>query len=95
MQFDENAFKLPRPPSSHMWKHNPEGLQITEVFLNGKLATRLHPYQLDGIQFLYECVLGFRRIEGSRSLHDEISTVAADGDNNGDDVKDIYGGILA
>ena len=66
-----------------MWKHNPEGVPVVEVFLSGKLASRLHPYQLEGVQFLYECVLGYRRTE-----------IAECFDNN-DETECVYGGILA
>uniref|UniRef100_A0A5K3ENL7 Helicase C-terminal domain-containing protein n=1 Tax=Mesocestoides corti TaxID=53468 RepID=A0A5K3ENL7_MESCO len=81
IQPDDNAFVLPRPPNNHMWAHNPEGLEVTDVFLSGRLATRLHAYQLQGIRFLYECVLGYRKAETQDAfeLHEE----------------DIYGGILA
>ncbi|KAL5103488.1 DNA repair and recombination protein RAD54B [Taenia crassiceps] len=87
---DEGSFKLPSPPSSHIWKHNSEGLQVLEVFLSGSIAARLHPYQLEGIKFLYECVLGYRRVENQHIVHSEVVSESV-----GDETCDIYGGILA
>ncbi|KAL5967614.1 DNA repair and recombination protein RAD54B, partial [Taenia solium] len=53
-------------------------------------TTRLHPYQLEGIKFLYECVLGYRRIENQHFIHSEVINESV-----GDEPRDIYGGILA
>ncbi|BHF58280.1 DNA repair and recombination protein rad54b [Sparganum proliferum] len=57
--FCPNSYLMPAPPDTHVWRHNPEGLPVTPVFLTGQFARRLHPYQLDGIKFLYECLMGF------------------------------------
>nr|VZI42135.1 unnamed protein product [Spirometra erinaceieuropaei] len=57
--FCENSYQMPAPPDTHVWRHNPEALPVTPVFLHGQFARRLHPYQLDGIKFLYECLMGF------------------------------------
>nr|CDS24557.1 DNA repair and recombination protein RAD54B [Echinococcus granulosus] len=83
------AGHLPQKPRTP-WKHNSEGLQISEVFLSGYLAAKLHPYQLEGIKFLYECVLGYRSIENQQFFRREIVN-----NNAGDEFSDIYGGILA
>ncbi|KAM7539595.1 hypothetical protein Aperf_G00000026171 [Anoplocephala perfoliata] len=65
------------------WKYNTEGLPITDVYLGGNLASKLHPYQLEGIKFLYECVLGYRRLNSLGTFNPEEYS------------EYIYGGILA
>nr|CDS31196.1 DNA repair and recombination protein RAD54B [Hymenolepis microstoma] len=65
------------------WKYNADGLPVVDVYLGGNLASKLHPYQLEGIKFLYECVLGYRKLSGLVDFSPD------------DDPECVYGGILA
>lgn len=49
-------------------KDCPKGKQIVDVVLDPFLGRRLHDHQRDGIQFLYECVMGLRDYDGRGAL---------------------------
>lgn len=51
--------------------------------MNGHFAKKLHFYQLEGVKFLYECVLGFKTCSENVGLA------------NDDSVENVFGGILA
>ncbi|OAP64236.1 hypothetical protein AYL99_00208 [Fonsecaea erecta] len=50
------VFKRPRSP--------PEGRQIVDVVLDPFIGKKLRPHQQEGVQFLYECVMGLRDFDG-------------------------------
>ncbi|CZT49781.1 probable RDH54 Protein required for mitotic diploid-specific recombination and repair and meiosis [Rhynchosporium secalis] len=49
-------------------KDCPKGKQIVDVVLDPFLTRHLHEHQREGIQFLYECVMGLRNYDGRGAL---------------------------
>ncbi|KAL2074592.1 hypothetical protein VTL71DRAFT_8370 [Oculimacula yallundae] len=49
-------------------KDCPKGKQILDVVLDPFLGRHLHDHQREGIQFLYECVMGLRNYDGRGAL---------------------------
>lgn len=56
------AIVLPRPTSV------PKGKQIVDVVIDPILSKHLRPHQREGVQFLYECVMGMRMSEGQGAI---------------------------
>ncbi|KAK9374842.1 SNF2 family N-terminal domain-containing protein [Lipomyces chichibuensis] len=54
------ALVLPRPSNAHG--------EIVDVVVDPYLAKFLRPHQRDGVQFLYECVMGMKGIPGNGAL---------------------------
>ncbi|XP_053684775.1 DNA repair and recombination protein RAD54B-like [Sabethes cyaneus] len=51
---------LMQPPNfEHQWKHNRNKVAISEVVVPYCLAKHLRPHQRDGVNFLYNCLMGF------------------------------------
>jgi DNA repair and recombination protein RAD54B len=50
------VFKRPSSP--------PEGRQTVDVVLDPRVAKKLRPHQREGVQFLYECVMGLKDFDG-------------------------------
>lgn len=46
----------------------PKGKQIVDVVLDPILVDRLRPHQREGVEFLYECVMGLRSFNGQGAL---------------------------
>lgn len=44
------------------------GRQIHDVYIDPFLARNLRPHQVDGIRFMYECVMGLRNYQGRGCL---------------------------
>lgn len=57
-----NSFLLPRPVN---W---PQGKTVVDVVVDPLLGKFLRPHQVLGVQFLYECVLGYRSYQGRGAL---------------------------
>lgn len=57
----EYEFVLPTPPFDHQYKHG-NGKRVVKVTVPDFLAAQLRPHQRQGLQFLYESVLGFNTI---------------------------------
>lgn len=55
----KEAFVLPAPSYQHQWKFNTEQKPVTPVTVCDSLASILRPHQLEGVSFLYKCVMGF------------------------------------
>uniref|UniRef100_UPI00398EFA71 DNA repair and recombination protein RAD54B isoform X2 n=1 Tax=Pristiophorus japonicus TaxID=55135 RepID=UPI00398EFA71 len=55
-----NALVMPQPNLSHQWIFNKAGLSLVDVVVDPYLTIHLRPHQLDGVIFLYECVMGMR-----------------------------------
>ncbi|KAJ5642358.1 DNA repair and recombination protein [Penicillium lividum] len=56
------ALVMPRPTSV------PDGKQIVDVVVDPLLTKSLRPHQREGIQFLYECVMGMRSFNGEGAI---------------------------
>ncbi|KAI3404330.2 RDH54 [Candida oxycetoniae] len=55
----ENEFQLIPPPSEE---------EPVKVTIDPHLASKLRPHQVEGVSFMYECVMGFRDFEGNGCL---------------------------
>ncbi|KAJ5948270.1 DNA repair and recombination protein [Penicillium verhagenii] len=56
------ALVMPRPASV------PDGKQIVDVVVDPLLTKSLRPHQREGVQFLYECVMGMRSFNGEGAI---------------------------
>ncbi|KAJ5925906.1 DNA repair and recombination protein [Penicillium verhagenii] len=56
------ALVMPRPVSV------PDGKQIVDVVVDPLLTKSLRPHQREGVQFLYECVMGMRSFNGEGAI---------------------------
>ncbi|KAL4940383.1 hypothetical protein BDV06DRAFT_21662 [Aspergillus oleicola] len=56
------ALVLPRPSSV------PKGKRIVDVVVDPILGKNLRPHQREGVQFLYECVMGMRSFNGEGAI---------------------------
>ncbi|KAJ5780023.1 SNF2-related protein [Penicillium paradoxum] len=56
------ALVMPRPKSV------PKGKQIVDVVVDPILSKNLRPHQREGVQFLYECVMGMRSFNGEGAI---------------------------
>ena len=63
-----NAVVMPRPPADHQRIHNRKNLPVVDVVLDPLLARHLRPHQRVGVQFLYECVMGYRDYDGQGAI---------------------------
>jgi DNA repair and recombination protein RAD54B len=45
------------------WKYNPAHLPVVDVSVDNCIAHVLRPHQRLGIMFMYECVLGMKKLE--------------------------------
>ncbi|KAH9830730.1 SNF2 family N-terminal domain-containing protein [Rhodofomes roseus] len=64
----EGAIVMKAPTKEHAAKHNKKNLPTVEVVIDPILARRLRPHQVEGVKFLYECVMGLRKHEGQGSI---------------------------
>lgn len=60
---DIEPFKMPSPNLDHQKIFNVYNDPLTEVFISKNLASVLRPHQKIGVNFLYECLMGFRSSE--------------------------------
>lgn len=56
------ALVMPRPKSV------PKGRQVVDVVVDPFLSKNLRPHQREGVQFLYECVMGMRDYDGEGAI---------------------------
>ncbi|XP_039275930.1 DNA repair and recombination protein RAD54B [Nilaparvata lugens] len=54
------ALMMPRPDHDHQWKFNTENVEVRNVHIDPRLASKLRPHQREGVTFLYRCVVGLR-----------------------------------
>lgn len=57
-----SGITLPEPNADHQWHFNQKGLPLSQVYFEETLSKKLRPHQLEGITFLYECIMGFKNI---------------------------------
>ncbi|KAI6044689.1 P-loop containing nucleoside triphosphate hydrolase protein [Pisolithus marmoratus] len=60
----EGAVVMKMPSNEHSGKFNKKGLPVIPVVLDPIVARHLRPHQIEGVKFLYECVMGMRKHEG-------------------------------
>lgn len=56
----EGAVVMARPPDDHIERNNKKNLPIVDVVLDPQIAKKLRPHQIEGVKFMYECVMGYR-----------------------------------
>ncbi|XP_072269343.1 DNA repair and recombination protein RAD54B, partial [Pyxicephalus adspersus] len=55
-----DSIVMPRPSQNHQRMFSKPNLPIVDVVVDPYVAVHLRPHQKEGIQFLYECVMGMR-----------------------------------
>ncbi|KAK4049220.1 helicase [Microbotryomycetes sp. JL221] len=66
------AIVMSRPDKGHEEVHNKRNLPIVDVVLDPKICSTLRPHQIEGVQFMYECVMGFKSESQGCILADEM-----------------------
>ncbi|XP_067304706.1 DNA repair and recombination protein RAD54B [Pseudorasbora parva] len=54
------ALVMPRPKTDHQWLYNKSGSPLVDVVIDPHLTNHLRPHQIEGVVFLYECLMGMR-----------------------------------
>ncbi|XP_072023866.1 DNA repair and recombination protein RAD54B-like [Amphiura filiformis] len=62
------ALVMPRPNATHQWENNHNTQTIVDVVVDPYLASKLRPHQREGVQFLYECIMGMRAFAGNGAI---------------------------
>ncbi|EIW61952.1 uncharacterized protein TRAVEDRAFT_57102 [Trametes versicolor FP-101664 SS1] len=62
------AVVMKAPSREHQAKFNKKNLPVVPVVIDPVIARHLRPHQREGVQFLYECVMGLRKHEGQGSI---------------------------
>lgn len=62
-QTDYEPLIMPEPTQDHQLKYNRANRSVKEVSVIPCCARQLRPHQREGVQFLYECLMGFRNID--------------------------------
>ncbi|KAF9007989.1 SNF2 family N-terminal domain-containing protein [Cyathus striatus] len=60
----EGAVVMKSPSKEHAKRFNTKNLPVVPVVLDPILARRMRPHQIEGVKFMYECVMGLRKHEG-------------------------------
>lgn len=60
---DHEPLVMPEPTEEHQQKFNKSNRCVKEVAIVPCCAKQLRPHQREGVQFLYECLMGYRNIE--------------------------------
>ncbi|KAJ7039247.1 SNF2 family N-terminal domain-containing protein [Mycena alexandri] len=60
----EGAVVMKAPTKEHIRRFNKKELPIVAVVLDPILAPRMRAHQIEGVKFMYECVMGLRKHEG-------------------------------
>ncbi|KAJ6497887.1 SNF2 family N-terminal domain-containing protein [Mycena sanguinolenta] len=60
----EGAIVMKAPTKDHIKRFNKKDLPIVSVVLDPIIASRLRAHQIEGVKFMYECVMGLRKHEG-------------------------------
>ncbi|KAG7450934.1 uncharacterized protein BT62DRAFT_1071552 [Guyanagaster necrorhizus] len=58
------AIVMKAPTKEHTQKYNKKNGAILPVVLDPVIASKLRPHQIEGVKFMYECVMGLRKHEG-------------------------------
>ncbi|KAF9529285.1 P-loop containing nucleoside triphosphate hydrolase protein [Crepidotus variabilis] len=62
------ALVLKAPNKDHIKRFNKRNLPVVPVVVDPILSARMRPHQREGVQFLYECVMGMRKHEGQGAI---------------------------
>lgn len=54
------AIVMPRPSDAHQAIFNPRHLPLVDVVVDPNVGRHMRPHQVEGVKFLYECVMGLR-----------------------------------
>ncbi|PVF93834.1 hypothetical protein CPB86DRAFT_85171 [Serendipita vermifera] len=60
----KEAIVMKEPTTSHQQRYNPKQRPIVPVVVDPLLASKLRPHQVQGVKFMYECVMGMGKHEG-------------------------------
>ncbi|KZV80511.1 hypothetical protein EXIGLDRAFT_845467 [Exidia glandulosa HHB12029] len=60
----EGAIVMKAPSQDHQAVHNKKEHAVVPVVIDPYLARHLRPHQVEGVKFMYECVMGMRPHEG-------------------------------
>ncbi|KAK7057394.1 SNF2 family N-terminal domain-containing protein [Favolaschia claudopus] len=60
----EGAIVMKAVNKDHIKRFNPKNLPVVPVVLDPIIASRLRAHQIEGVKFMYECVMGLRKHEG-------------------------------
>ncbi|EJD52598.1 hypothetical protein AURDEDRAFT_181169 [Auricularia subglabra TFB-10046 SS5] len=60
----EGAIVMKAPSKDHQAIHNKKNNPVVPVVIDPFLARHLRPHQIEGVKFVYECVMGMRPHEG-------------------------------
>ncbi|KAJ7675096.1 SNF2 family N-terminal domain-containing protein [Mycena rosella] len=60
----EGAVVMKAPTKDHIKRFNKKNLPVVAVVLDPILSPRMRPHQIEGVKFMYECVMGLRKHEG-------------------------------
>ncbi|KAH9961299.1 P-loop containing nucleoside triphosphate hydrolase protein [Russula dissimulans] len=72
----EGAVVMKAPTEEHSNRFNKKSIPIIPVVIDPILARRLRPHQVEGVKFMYDCVMGLRKHEGQGCiLADEMLTI--------------------
>ncbi|KAI0344614.1 hypothetical protein BDW22DRAFT_1482814 [Trametopsis cervina] len=58
------AVVMPAPSAAHIAQHNKKNAPIVPVVIDPILARRLRPHQVEGVKFMYECVMAMKGHDG-------------------------------
>jgi SNF2 family DNA or RNA helicase len=54
------AIVMRRPDDEYNGLHNPKGLPVVDVVVMPELGAKLRKHQVEGVKFMYECVMGMK-----------------------------------
>ncbi|TEB37551.1 hypothetical protein FA13DRAFT_1726666 [Coprinellus micaceus] len=59
------AIVMKAPSKAHMQRYNKQNYPVVPVVIDPIVARKLRPHQVEGVKFMYECVMGLRKHEGN------------------------------
>ncbi|KAJ7078907.1 SNF2 family N-terminal domain-containing protein [Mycena belliarum] len=64
----DGAVVMKAPTKDHIKRFNKKNLTVVPVVLDPILVPRMRAHQIEGVKFMYECVMGLRKHEGQGCL---------------------------